>query len=670
MNLYKLGPEKFIINFFAGVLLILCFTLILLMIGELTVSAEKFTIMHTNDEHSQLIPHTSVLDYHPDRDDSSRGGICRLASLTEDLREERENWAERVFLVSGGDFIGGSPFSWLALAGKAPELELMQKLNYDFITLGNHEFDFGPGGLAEYLEAAGYPAAHDKTAILSSNLILPDGHELEDMKIKRGAVREVSDDLNVGVFGLLGEHAELVNPRTSPAEFACRSDTAREMRDKLGDLGAEIIVAVTHSGLIEDIDLARNVEGIDIIVGGHSHSVLDVPVEVNDTYIVQAGEHLEYLGVLDFRYDRKEGELILKNDKMDQPFLVEIDDNIECCEDMAARVNKITEQLQDYTGEITGGAYEDLFASPFTMEFSFSGDDRFTDSPYGNFFTDAMRLGAEDFLGKRVDFAFQSNGLIRGGLIPGSMPWSDGKISYYELAAGSSLFSGDDGRPGYPLVKAYLTEGEIIRVLEVSSFLSEYMGVRQFFQVSGLRYRYDRRRTAFFTLPGVDIPIPTSRSVLSAERYLGEGIQTEHPWSYEDLERGGDNLYRVVTDYYILEYLPLINRFLPFMSVRPRDSQGEPLDDMRDAIVYKEDSGEELKVWEVVLHYAGMQESRLAMNYSSDQGRITQEHVFSPLAFTWLIPVLLLIIPVIYIVYRLGLPALTGILFKKLKNNQ
>lgn len=612
---------------------------------------QNFSILHTNDEHSHLIPHSSVLDYHPEKSDSSVGGMKRLAALVQEIEKEREDWAEEVMLISAGDFMAGSPFSWLALEGRSPEINLMQEIGYDLITLGNHEFDYGPEGLADYLKTAGYPEAHDKTALISSNLQIPDGHELADIEIKQTKIKEISPDLTLGFMGLLGENAELVNPRTEPMEFEDRKHTALAMRNRLKDQGADIIIAVTHSGLDEDIELAQNVEGLDLIIGGHSHTKLEEPRVINNTKIVQADEHLKYLGVLDFTYYPETKSLELKNVDRDQDYLEKIDDSISPDKDIAVRTNEKTEMLKNYTAETTEGRYEDLFAVPFTMDFSFSEENLYSDTPFGNFFTDAMRLGAEEILGGEVDFAFQANGLIRGGLKPGNMPWSENQISYYELAASSSLFSGEDGRPGYPLVEAYLTEREIIRILEISSFLSEYIGVRQFFQVSGLRYTYDRRRASLFRIPRLNIPVPTGRSVLSAEKYTGEGTQLADPEAYEPLDRGSDELYRVVTDFYILEYLPEINKYLPFMSVNPKDEDGNPLENMEDAIVYRND--QEIKVWEVLWHYADMQLDELSEEYRTAQDRIIQEKNFSLLALPGPVTAVLLIFLIIMLGYGL-----------------
>lgn len=126
--------------------------------------------------HSSLIPHSPAVDFHPEEDDLTVGGFARLAHLVGQLRAKKEAAGEPVVLLGAADYLGGSPYAWLALAGQAPELALMQQIGYDVITIGNHEFDYGPEVLAGYLEAAGYPQATAITAIVASNIGPPANH--------------------------------------------------------------------------------------------------------------------------------------------------------------------------------------------------------------------------------------------------------------------------------------------------------------------------------------------------------------------------------------------------------------------------------------------------------------------------------------------------------------
>jgi len=103
-----------------------------------TATDLRFTILHTNDEHSHLIPIPAVND-HPEYRNLAGGGIARLAGAIERVRIEKRQTGESVLLLSAGDILGGPAFGWLALQeGLAPELNLFQAMGYDAVTIGNH----------------------------------------------------------------------------------------------------------------------------------------------------------------------------------------------------------------------------------------------------------------------------------------------------------------------------------------------------------------------------------------------------------------------------------------------------------------------------------------------------------------------------------------------------
>ncbi|GFP29458.1 bifunctional metallophosphatase/5'-nucleotidase [Candidatus Hakubella thermalkaliphila] len=590
----------------AGLLVLLMTASWMLPFSTEAASSETeiyFTILHTNDEHSALIPHSPAVDFHPEEEDLTVGGFARLAHLVKELREGKEGAGEPVILLSGGDYLGGSPYSWLALAGQAPELALMQEIGYDVITIGNHEFDFGPEALARYLETAGYPEA-TTPAIVASNIQPPAQHPLAAVGIQKTFILELENDLRLGFLGLLGEDAERVALYTDPVEITDRFEAATAAVQMLKDNGAEIIIGLTHAGVEEDRSLAAAVEGIDIIVGGHSHTALEEPVIVDDTIIVQAGSLLRYLGVLELAYNRTTGTVRVRNHDRGQPFLLPIDDSVPLDPITTTLINVYTRHLNALIEKMTGGRFSDIMDIVATSTFSLSYKPPLTETPFGNFITDAMRLVGEQKTGEKVHFAFQANGNIRGSLIPGSMKHSQNQISFYDLANPVSLGSGRDGQPGYPLVSIYLTGDEIRRVLEISALLSDLLGDAYFLQVSGLRYTFDPARAILFWVPIKNLPIPTHRAVLKAERFIGDGIQGGDPADYVPLSWKDETLYHVVSDYYIASFIPWVGDRLPRLRVIPKDRLGNevPLEDL--IIIY---DGAELKIWQAVLEYAANQ---------------------------------------------------------------
>lgn len=559
-----------------------------------------FTILHTNDEHSALLP-SPLIDNKPGSEALSQGGFARLSQVVKQIRAAKAACDEPVLLLSGGDYLGGSPFAWLALDGKAAELTLMQELGYDVVTIGNHEYDFGPNLLADYLRAAGYPQSAKKTAIVASNMQPPAGHPLDDLGIRTTLVKQLSNGLKVGFFGLLGEDAEQVAPYAEPVTFADRHETARQAVAELQAAGAQVIVGITHLGLDEDQELAKALPEIDVIIGGHCHTALHQPVMQGKTIIVQAGELLDYLGMVELAYDPEGSEVRLRNPSAGYGNLLPLDKNIPLDSQMERLVDTHVGELNDLIRRLTSGQFAAIDETVLYSDFIVSNKPELQESPFGNFVADAMRWAGEQATGKRVDFAFQANGVIRGSITPGTQPDTAGQVALLDLVDLVGLGSGPDGRPGYPMVSIYFTGEEVRRILEVSVLLSELMGDTYFLQASGLRMTYDPKRAVLATVPIKNIPIPTTRAVLAAERYTGEGIPSTLA-SWAPLNRGDEQLYHVVSDYYLAAFLPMVGDILPSLGLVMKDQDGKPIADVNDAIIYR--NTEEVKVWQAVLEYA------------------------------------------------------------------
>jgi len=568
-----------------------------------------FCILHTNDMQSALIPHSPTVDYHPEKEDPAIGGFARLATAVDEIRENKMREGEPVLLFDAGDFLGGSAFAWLALSGYAAELTIMQKMGYDAVVIGNHEYDYGPDVLAQYLLKAGYPEAHQKTLVLASNTEAPSDHPLaaRSLYMKTGMF-ELENGLKVGVFGLIGKEAILLIGETGDMQFLDQHEAARQAVDELKEQGANVIVGITHSGVDEDRELAREVPGIDVIVGGHSETALYKPILQGATIIVQAGSLGKYLGQLELAYNSNTGKVRVRNEENDRPFLIPIDDSFACHPEIDALVQEYTLILNAYIDEMTGGKFDDIMSTVARSDFILSNHSPLSETPLGNFVTDAMRMVAQEVIGKRVDVACQANGCIRTSIFPGTMEHSGENVSFYEIVEATGMGHGLDGYPGCPIVSVYLTGEEVRRLLEVNILLQEFMGDSSFLQFSGLRYSYNPANAVLLTVPFVNLPIPTTRAVTRAELYTGDGIQPVNSEGYVPLKRGDEKLYHMVTDAYILLFLPLVTDMLPQLEIVPKNADGEPvpLERLDELIVHHAD-GRELKVWEAVVSYAAAQ---------------------------------------------------------------
>lgn len=625
-----------------------------------------FCILHTNDMHSELIPHSPAVDYRPGEENPAVGGFARLATAVDEIREDRRKAGEPVLLFDAGDFLGGAPFAWLALNGSAAELTIMQEMGYDAVTIGNHEYDYGADVLAQYLLQAGYPEAHQKTLILASNTEAPSDHPLAALGLyKKTGMFEMENGLKVGVFGLIGRDAVLSMGETGDMQFLDQHETARQMVDELEEQGADVIVALSHSGVGEDRELARNVAGIDVIIGGHSHTALFEPVLQGSTIIVQTGFLGMYLGQLELAYNPLTGKLRVRNEENNHPFLIPIDSSFVCDPEIDAMVQQYTQVLNDYIEEVTDGKFDDVMSTVARSDFVLSNLPLFSETALGDFVTDAMRFVAQEFIGQRVDIAVQANGNIRNSIFPGTMEHSAGNISLYDILESTGVGRGLDGYPGCPIASVYLTGEEVRRMLEITILLQEFMGDSYFLHFSGLRYSYNPVNAVLLTVPFIDLPVPTTCAVTSAGLYTGDGIQPVNSEDHVPLKRGDEQLFNMVGDAYLLLFLPLVTELLPQLEVVPKNADGEPLPpDRIDELIIHHLDGRELKVWEAVVIYAAAQLPgvdsipQIPDYYAGVAGRITKVWTFPLLG--WLLLILAAVVAgIIYLVFHRRKPRIS-----------
>ena len=538
-----------------------------------------------------------MADYHPEKRDPAMGGYARLSTLVNSIREEKGD--EPVLLFSSGDIIGGTPFAWLILEGCSPEIELMKKIGYNAMTIGNHEFDYGPDKLAEYFLRAGYPEENEKLPLLGSNLVIPDGHKLHEAGIQDAHIFALPGGIMAGVFGLLGKAAYSVASYADPVTVEDQHTAAARQVRALREAGADIVIALTHSGIEEDRALAADVAGIDIILGGHDHYITPEPEVVNGTVIFHTGYYMRYVGKLELEWDPGSGRLYIVNERNNTPYLISLDSTIEEDPAVLEMTDRYLEILNEFVAVHSEGRFTAVDSFLLYSGFDLKIPEPFVETTVGNFVTDAMRLMAEEMTGEKVHLAFQANGVIRAEIIPGTMEWSEGKVSFFDLVTVSGLGSGPDGKAGYPLVSFYLTEKEIFNVLEITSLLSQLMGDIYFLQFSGLRYSYDPGKAMWLKIPFAGLPVPAYRSVISAELYSGAGIQDDD--NYREMNRDGDNLYHVVTDHYLTSFLPMVGDILPRLKLVLKDKDGNPVE-LDNTIIRH--SGKEFKVWEALAQYA------------------------------------------------------------------
>ena len=250
--------------------------------------AEKLTLIGTGDLQGRLeaAPHTARITESGQKIKIA-GGISRLAFLIKQIKQESDN---PVLVVSSGDDLMGRYFH--QFSGKAI-FTLMAMSGYEVLALGNHEFDHGPGVLAEALASVSLPA-------LCSDL------EVQATVMKSSCQPYLLRDyqgLTIGFFSLMTENFPVVTVTGKVQIRDSQAAVAREMIDLLRKQGAQVIIAITHIGTARDRNLAAKVAGIDIIFGGHSHNYQANVERVNNTLIVNGGEKGAALVRLDVPLD-------------------------------------------------------------------------------------------------------------------------------------------------------------------------------------------------------------------------------------------------------------------------------------------------------------------------------------------------------------------------------
>lgn len=561
------------------------------------------TILFTHDLHSHFLPQ-------PTAEGGESGGYARLKTVIDGERAMNPD----ALLVDGGDFSIGSLIQTLYTT-QAAELRTMGAMGYDAVTIGNHEFDHKGTGFAEMLNSA---KAAQQAAV---ELLLVDARPLEDMdayKERFGPVTPVlptlleanyapADDnpdrafirsamenygvtdcmtlerggVTYGLFGLMGVDSD----ECAPTSGFTRTDAAKAAKrcvETLKGEGTEIIVCLSHSGTgdslasSEDEELAKAVDGIDVIVSGHTHSTLAEPLVVNDTYIVSSGPYCQNLGSLTFSWDDG-GEKRLLDYR-----LIPIDETVAENPEIAGLV----EQWKDMVGET------------YLARYGLTYDEVLTHTDY-DLTTPASAVQENNGLGTLVSDAFlwadrtlnaayadsphtvsvTADGVLRANLPAGDLTAA---MAFDVLSMGV----GEDGTSGFPLVAVYLTGKELKAAMEVDASVTPIMPAAQLY-MSGAKYAFNTKRMFFNRVYDAALT-----DVTFDESGTGNAYEID------------DNaLYRVVTGMYSAQMLGTVkSKSMGLLSLEPKQADGTPVTDFADCILY-DANGNELKEWYALAAY-------------------------------------------------------------------
>lgn len=561
------------------------------------------TILFTHDLHSHFLPQ-------PTAEGGESGGYARLKTVIDGERAMNPD----ALLVDGGDFSIGSLIQTLYTT-QAAELRTMGAMGYDAVTIGNHEFDHKGVGFAEMLNSA---KAAQQAAV---GLLLVDARPLENMDAyrerfgpvtpvlptlleanyapaddnpDRAFIRSAMEDYGVtdcmtlerggvtyGLFGLMGVDSDECAP-TSGFTRTDAAEAAKRCVETLKGEGAEIIVCLSHSGTgdslasSEDEELAKAVDGIDVIVSGHTHSTLAEPLVVNDTYIVSSGPYCQNLGSLTFSWDDG-GEKRLLDYR-----LIPIDETVAENPEIAGLV----EQWKDMVGET------------YLARYGLTYDEVLTHSDY-DLNTPASAVQENNGLGTLVSDAFlwadrtlnaayadspHTVSVTADGVLRANLPAGDLTVAMaFDVL---SMGVGEDGTSGFPLVAVYLTGKELKAAMEVDSSVTPIMPAAQLY-MSGAKYAFNTKRMFFNRVYDAALT-----DVTFDESGTGNAYEID------------DNaLYRVVTGMYSAQMLGTVkSKSMGLLSLEPKQADGAPVTDFADCILYDE-NGNELKEWYALAAY-------------------------------------------------------------------
>ncbi|WP_103865911.1 bifunctional UDP-sugar hydrolase/5'-nucleotidase [Aquimarina sp. I32.4] len=270
----------------------------------ITPKPKKITVLHTNDVHSQIDPLPNNHYKYP-----GLGGFARRASIIEQVRQENPN----TILLDAGDIFQGTPY--FNYFGGEIEFKLMSKLNYDLATIGNHDFDNGIDGLLSQLPNATFDfvsANYDFKNTVLEGLVKP-----YKILIKEG--------VKIGVFGLGIKLDGLVSKNLyKETQYSDPIEMAQEMSKVLKEEEqCDLVICLSHIGYdyknfpnnVSDLNLAKSTKNIDLIIGGHTHTLLPKPVIVDNlvgekVVINQCGKSGVYMGQIDFYFDASGNKII------------------------------------------------------------------------------------------------------------------------------------------------------------------------------------------------------------------------------------------------------------------------------------------------------------------------------------------------------------------------
>jgi len=424
-------------------------------------------VLHINDFHSRIEPVSQFDSTCPAEDDAAGkcfGGAARLATIIAQTRASLRDAGQNVIVLDAGDQFQGSLY-YTTYKG-AVEAEMMSRIGFDAMAIGNHEFDDGPDGLADFLDRIDFP-------VVSGNIDVSGSNRLAG-RVGRHVVLEVGGR-KVGIVSALA--TDTVDTSSPGPDIAFEDEIAALSREvaALEAAGVGHILALNHVGITRDVEIARRVPGIDAVIGGHSHTYLSAddprragpyPIWVSRddgslVPVVQAYAYGRYLGHLELTFDDAGGLVFAGGNT--RP----IDASVAPDPEIAARIAELAEPIAELKARVVAET-----AAPIDGD---RANCRQVECEMGNVVTAAMLEHVRD---RGITIAIQNGGGLRASIPAGKVTMGD-VLAVLPFQNTLSTFEA--------------TGATIVAALENGVSQVED-GAGRFPQVGGLRFGFDPAR--------------------------------------------------------------------------------------------------------------------------------------------------------------------------------
>jgi len=362
----------------------------------------SLNVIHINDLHSRIEPinrFDSTCNAEDNAEGKCFGGYARVKTMIDQLRSDLAG--ENVIVLDAGDQYQGS-LMYTTYKGDV-EAEMAEIVGFDVMAVGNHEFDDGDEGLAKLADAVSFPVISGNIDVSQSNVLAG--------RVDNHTVLEVGGK-KVGIISALASDTV---ETSSPSDAVIFTDEIESLRADVAALqadGVDVIIALNHVGVTKDLEIAAAVEGIDAVVGGHSHTLMSNTVEgampyptmVGNVPVVQAYAYSKYVGHLKLEFDDAGNVTSATGDT------IVLDASVAEDEAIVARVSELAGPIEEMKTRVVADAADAIEGDRSVC--------RAVECPMGNLVADAMLDRVAD---QGIQIAIQNGGGLRASIDSGEI---------------------------------------------------------------------------------------------------------------------------------------------------------------------------------------------------------------------------------------------------------